>query len=50
MNSDDSLPFFPPELERAIFESAAELYLDTILSLLLVAQRVNDCALCGRAH
>ncbi|KAJ7131440.1 hypothetical protein C8R44DRAFT_57621 [Mycena epipterygia] len=41
MNSDDSLPFFPPELEREIFESSAELYPDTIPSL-LVAQRVNE--------
>ncbi|KAJ7131407.1 hypothetical protein C8R44DRAFT_871899 [Mycena epipterygia] len=42
MNSDDSLPFFPPELEREIFESAAELYPDTVPSLLLVSQRVNE--------
>ncbi|KAJ7131416.1 hypothetical protein C8R44DRAFT_850141 [Mycena epipterygia] len=42
MDSGDSVPFFPPELEREIFESAAELYPDTIPSLLLVSQRVNE--------
>ncbi|KAJ7131433.1 hypothetical protein C8R44DRAFT_57521 [Mycena epipterygia] len=40
--TSDSFPFLPPELEREIFESSAELYPDTIPSLLLVAQRVND--------
>ncbi|KAJ7081435.1 hypothetical protein C8R44DRAFT_823599 [Mycena epipterygia] len=42
MNSEDSLPCFPPELEREIFESAAELYPETIPSLLLVSQRVYE--------
>ncbi|KAJ7131421.1 hypothetical protein C8R44DRAFT_978275 [Mycena epipterygia] len=42
MNSDDSLPFFPSEIEREIFETAAELYPDTIPSFLLVSHRVNE--------
>ncbi|KAJ7081426.1 hypothetical protein C8R44DRAFT_992302 [Mycena epipterygia] len=42
MNSEDSLPSFPPELEREIFESSAELYPETIPSLLLVSQRVHE--------
>ncbi|KAJ7131439.1 ubiquitin-related domain-containing protein [Mycena epipterygia] len=40
--TSDSLPFFPSDLEREIFETAAELYPDTIPSLLLVSQRVNE--------
>ncbi|KAF7377398.1 Zn(2)-C6 fungal-type domain-containing protein [Mycena sanguinolenta] len=35
-------PFFPPELEREIFETAAELYPETILPLLHVSRRVHD--------
>ncbi|KAJ7081421.1 hypothetical protein C8R44DRAFT_895051 [Mycena epipterygia] len=42
MNSEDSLPCFPLELEREIFESAAELHPETIPSLLLVSQRVHE--------
>ncbi|KAJ6598100.1 hypothetical protein DFH09DRAFT_1356456 [Mycena vulgaris] len=41
-SNDDPSPFFPPELEREIFETAAELYPKTILNLLLVAQRVHE--------
>ncbi|KAJ7607237.1 hypothetical protein FB45DRAFT_929345 [Roridomyces roridus] len=33
-------PYFPPELEREIFETSAVLYPETIPSLLLVAHRV----------
>ncbi|KAJ7131422.1 hypothetical protein C8R44DRAFT_978276 [Mycena epipterygia] len=40
--TSDSLPFLPLKLERAIFESAAELYPETIPGLLLVSQRVNE--------
>ncbi|KAJ7111323.1 hypothetical protein C8R44DRAFT_985491 [Mycena epipterygia] len=42
MDSEDSVPFLPPELERTIFESAAELHPGTILNLLLVSRRVNE--------
>ncbi|KAJ6482573.1 hypothetical protein C8R45DRAFT_1001904 [Mycena sanguinolenta] len=38
----DNAPFFPPELEREIFETAAELYPETIRSLLYVSRRVHD--------
>ncbi|KAJ6482572.1 hypothetical protein C8R45DRAFT_305142 [Mycena sanguinolenta] len=38
----DEAPFFPPELEREIFETAAELYPETIRSLLYVSRRVHD--------
>ncbi|KAJ6482592.1 hypothetical protein C8R45DRAFT_1215351 [Mycena sanguinolenta] len=38
----DNAPFFPPELEREIFETAAELYPETISSLLYVSRRVHD--------
>ncbi|KAJ6598110.1 hypothetical protein DFH09DRAFT_1303926 [Mycena vulgaris] len=38
----DSPPFFPSELEREIFETVAEIYPDTIASLLLVSQRVHE--------
>ncbi|KAJ7131398.1 isoprenoid synthase domain-containing protein [Mycena epipterygia] len=41
-HSKHPLPFFPPELEREIFESAAELYPETIPTLLLVSQRVHE--------
>ncbi|KAJ7488967.1 hypothetical protein FB451DRAFT_1552896 [Mycena latifolia] len=43
MESGDS-PFLPPELEREIFEIAADLYPETIHtpSLLLVAKRVHE--------
>ncbi|KAJ6598093.1 hypothetical protein DFH09DRAFT_1022383 [Mycena vulgaris] len=39
---DDPSPFFPPELEREIFETAADLYPETIPELLLVSQRVHE--------
>ncbi|KAJ6598106.1 hypothetical protein DFH09DRAFT_971686 [Mycena vulgaris] len=43
MDSDDDLsPFFPPELEREIFETTAELYPQSIGHLLLVAHRVHE--------
>ncbi|KAJ6462452.1 hypothetical protein C8R45DRAFT_526020 [Mycena sanguinolenta] len=35
-------PFLPPELEREIFEMAAELHPDTISNMLLVAARVLE--------
>ncbi|KAJ6598088.1 hypothetical protein DFH09DRAFT_1356446 [Mycena vulgaris] len=41
-SNDDPSPFFPPELEREIFETAAQLYSKTIPNLLLVAQRVHE--------
>ncbi|KAJ6564559.1 hypothetical protein B0H19DRAFT_1141418 [Mycena capillaripes] len=41
MSSDPS-PFFPPELEREMFELAAELYPETIPNLLLVSMRVYE--------
>ncbi|KAJ7488986.1 hypothetical protein FB451DRAFT_1223434 [Mycena latifolia] len=42
--AEDSSPIFPPELEREIFETAAELYPETIYTpcLLLVAKRVYE--------
>ncbi|KAJ6551155.1 hypothetical protein B0H19DRAFT_1156692 [Mycena capillaripes] len=40
MSVDPEAPFFPPELEREMFEMAAELYPETIPSLLSVAHRV----------
>ncbi|KAJ7131406.1 hypothetical protein C8R44DRAFT_774790 [Mycena epipterygia] len=42
MNPGNCSPSFPPELEREIFESAAQLYPNTIPNLLLVARRVNE--------
>ncbi|KAF7377395.1 Tyrosinase central domain-containing protein [Mycena sanguinolenta] len=39
---DSDAPFFPPELEREIFETAAVLYPQTIGSLLYVSKRVHD--------
>ncbi|KAJ6598082.1 hypothetical protein DFH09DRAFT_1303898 [Mycena vulgaris] len=43
MDSDnDPSPFFPPELEREIFETAADLYPETTPKLLLVSQRVHE--------
>jgi hypothetical protein len=39
---DTSLPVFPPELEREIFETVAERHPETIASLLLVSQRVYE--------
>ncbi|KAJ7488928.1 hypothetical protein FB451DRAFT_1223300 [Mycena latifolia] len=44
-SGEESSPFFPPELEREIFETAAELYPETIYwqsCLLLVAKRVYE--------
>ncbi|KAJ7708296.1 hypothetical protein B0H17DRAFT_1191773 [Mycena rosella] len=38
----DPAPFFPAELERQIFEFAAEIYPETIAPLLLVSHRVQD--------
>jgi len=40
MDSDTRPPYLPPDLEREIFETAAELYPETIPNLLLVAARV----------
>ncbi|KAF7369305.1 hypothetical protein MVEN_00258400 [Mycena venus] len=40
--SSDCLPFLPPELEREIFETAAQLYPETIPSLFLLARRVHE--------
>ncbi|KAF7357775.1 hypothetical protein MVEN_00823500 [Mycena venus] len=40
--SADLFPFFPPELEREIFELAAELHPESIHSLLLVSRRVCE--------
>ncbi|KAJ6564466.1 hypothetical protein B0H19DRAFT_1258906 [Mycena capillaripes] len=40
MDSDTLHPHFPPELEREIFETAADLHPETIPNLLLVAARV----------
>ncbi|KAJ7131408.1 hypothetical protein C8R44DRAFT_774792 [Mycena epipterygia] len=42
MSSEDCLPCFPPELERLIFEFAAEFDPKSIPNLLLVSQRVNE--------
>ncbi|KAJ7303529.1 hypothetical protein DFH08DRAFT_945319 [Mycena albidolilacea] len=42
MSSDPS-PFFPPELEREIFEIAAYFHPETISSLVLVSRRVYEC-------
>ncbi|KAJ7661943.1 hypothetical protein DFH06DRAFT_1042846 [Mycena polygramma] len=39
--ASESYPFFPPELEREIFETAAEQYSETIPELFLVAHRVH---------
>ncbi|KAJ7488941.1 hypothetical protein FB451DRAFT_1223325 [Mycena latifolia] len=41
-SSENSSPFFPLELERDIFETAAYLYPETIPNLLLVAKRVHE--------
>ncbi|KAJ7488961.1 hypothetical protein FB451DRAFT_1552893 [Mycena latifolia] len=44
-SSEESSPFFPPELEREIFETTAELYPETIYHwpcLLLIAKRVHE--------
>ncbi|KAJ7609561.1 hypothetical protein DFH06DRAFT_1346285 [Mycena polygramma] len=40
--SSDSAPFLPPELERVIIESAAELHPECISNLFLVSHRVHD--------
>ncbi|KAF8176420.1 hypothetical protein K438DRAFT_1846912 [Mycena galopus ATCC 62051] len=40
--STDSTPFFPPELEREIFETAACLYPERIDTLILVSHRTYD--------
>jgi hypothetical protein len=40
MDSDRCSPHLPLELEREVFETAAELYPETIPNLLLVAARV----------
>ncbi|KAF7369319.1 hypothetical protein MVEN_00260100 [Mycena venus] len=42
MDPDGDSPYFPRELEREIFETAAELYPETIPTLLLVALRVLE--------
>jgi hypothetical protein len=39
---EDPFPVFPPELEREIFETAAERHPETIASLLLVSLCVNE--------
>ncbi|KAJ7303524.1 hypothetical protein DFH08DRAFT_55270 [Mycena albidolilacea] len=41
MSSDPS-PFFPPELEQEIFETAAYLYPETTSSLVLISRRVYE--------
>ncbi|KAJ7488956.1 hypothetical protein FB451DRAFT_1390150 [Mycena latifolia] len=43
-SGEDSSPVFPPELEQEIFETAAELYPETVYQpcLLLVAKRVYE--------
>jgi hypothetical protein len=38
----DSSPLLPPELEREVFETVAELYPQTIPDLLLVSHRVHE--------
>jgi hypothetical protein len=43
----DSLPVFPPELEREIFETAAERHPETISTLLLVSHCVCEWYACG---
>ncbi|KAJ7488963.1 hypothetical protein FB451DRAFT_1552894 [Mycena latifolia] len=44
-SGEESSPVFPPELEREIFETTAELYPETIYQpcLLLIAKRVHEC-------
>jgi hypothetical protein len=41
MSSDPS-PFFPLELEREIFETAAYFYPEAMFSLVLVSRRVYE--------
>jgi hypothetical protein len=40
--STDCSPFFPPELEREIFETVAYHYPEMITTLVLVSRRVYE--------